>query len=167
MDGHHYISVISNRDDGEGTQNEVLRVFPKELRRVFEPIHSPSNNITPLQQWKLRYSHTDVILKLRSPDGPSILLEGLSHLVDLDSVDFVAMPAEVSTRGTMGGESSIKNEDRLKRFVFSMYPDIKLSNSYENHAIAKERTEYTRRHRRRFQQQVPPIVHAEELFSDG
>jgi len=165
MDGH-YISIVSNDITNEdGTQQEVLRCWPLELKRVFSPHHSPRNNIAPLQQWELRYSHTDVILKLRSPDGPSILLEGLSHLVDLDSVDFVAMPAEVSTRGTMGGESSIKNEDRLKRFVFSMYPDIKLSNSYENHAIAKERTEYTRRHRRRFQQQVP-IVHAEPM-DDG
>ena len=160
----NYISIVKNDITNEDGTIEVLRVYPEELWRVFEPtcIHSPRNNIAPLQQWELRYSHTDVILKLRSPDGPSILLEGLSHLVDLDSVDFVAMPAEVSTRGTMGGESSIKNEDRLKRFVFSMYPDIKLSNSYENHAIAKERTEYTRRHRRRFQQQVP-IVHAEPM----
>ena len=93
MDGH-YISVISNTDDGEGTQGEVLRVFPVELRRVFEPLHSPRNN----QQWALKYSHTDVILKLRSLDGPSVMLEALSLVVDLDSVDFVAMPANVYGR---------------------------------------------------------------------
>ena len=94
MDGHHYISIMSNRDDGEGTQGEVLRVFPVELRRVFEPLHSPRNN----QQWALKYSHTDVILKLRSLDGPSVMLEALSLVVDLDSVDFVAMPANVYGR---------------------------------------------------------------------
>ena len=123
MDGHHYISIMSNRDDGEETQGEVLRVFPVELRRVFEPLHSPRNN----QQWNLKYSHTDVILKLRSPDGPSVMLEALSLVVDLDSVDFVAMPANVSTRGSMGDESSTKNENRLKTFVCWLFPEITVS----------------------------------------
>ena len=167
MDGHHYISVISNRDDGEGTQREVLRVFPESLRRCFEPIHSPSNNVAPLQQWVLKYSHTDVILKLRSADGPSIMLEGLSLIVDLGSVDFVAMPANITTRGTMG-ESSTKNEDRLKTFVCWLFPEIRLTNRYENHAISSERTEYysQQRQRGRFRPQIVPVVHAEEMFSD-
>ena len=76
------------------------------------------------------------------------MLEGLGLVFDLDSVDFVAFPANVTTRGTTG-ENSTKNEDRLKRFIFSMYPDMKVSNRYENQAIARERTTgYSQRQRR-------------------
>ena len=164
MDGH-YISVISNREDGEGTQQEVLRVYPEELRRIFEPLHLASNNVTPLQQWKLKYSHTDVILNLRAPDGPSIMLEGLSLLVDLNSVDFVAMPANITTGGM--GESSTKNEDRLKAFVLFLFPEIKLSNRYDNQSIARTRTEYhSQQQRQRFRPQIP-VIDADEIFSDG
>ena len=168
MDGH-YISIVSNDITNEdGTQQEVLRCWPLELKRVFSPHHSPRNNIAPLQQWELRYSHTDVILKLRSADGPSIMLEGLSLIVDLDSVDFVAMPANITTRGTMG-ESSTKNEDRLKTFVCWLFPEIRLTNRYENHAISSERTEChsQQRQRGRFRPQIVPVVHAEAMFSDG
>ena len=74
MDGN-YISIVSNDITNEdGTQKEVLRCWPLELRRSFEPIHSPRNNIAPLQQWNLKYSHTDVILNLRTQNGPSIQL---------------------------------------------------------------------------------------------
>lgn len=166
MDGH-YISIVSNDITNEdGTQQEVLRVYPEELRRIFEPLHLASNNVTPLQQWKLKYSHTDVILNLRAPDGPSIMLEGLSLLVDLNSVDFVAMPANITTRGTMG-ESSTKNEDRLKAFVLFLFPEIKLSNRYDNQSIARTRTEYhSQQQRQRFRPQIP-VIDADEIFSDG
>jgi len=166
MDGH-YISIVSNAITNEdGTQKEVLKCWPLELRRVFEPIHSGRNNIAPLQQWNLKYSHTDVILNLRTQNGPSIHLEALSLLVDMSSVSFLAMPADVSTRGTNPGQSSVQNQNRLKSFVCWLFPEIQLSNKYENHAISRERTtEYSQRQQRRFQQQVP-IVHAEELFSD-
>ena len=171
MEGN-YISIVSNAITNEdGTQRELLRCWPLELRRVFEPIHSARRDLLFLrgqlvQQWNLKYSHTDVILNLRTQNGPSIHLEALSLLVDMSSVSFLAMPADVSTRGTNPGQSSVQNQNRLKSFVCWLFPEIQLSNKYENHAISRERTtEYSQRQQRRFQQQVP-IVHAEELFSD-
>jgi len=168
MDGN-YISIVSNDITNEdGTQQEVLRCWPLELRRVYDAVHSPRNNIAPLQQWNLKYSHTDVILNLRTQNGPSIQLEGLSLLVDMNSVSFLAMPADVSTRGTNHGQSSLQNQNRLKTFVCWLFPEIKLSNRYENHAISSERTEHhsQQRQRGRFRPQIVPVVHAEEMFSD-
>ena len=86
----------------------------------------------------------------------------------MNSVSFLAMPANVSTQGTNPRQSSLQNENRLKTFVGYFHRN-KTSNQYENHAISREQTEYHSQQGqcRQFQPQVVPVAHAEEKFSDA
>ena len=141
MDGQ-YLSFVSNDiTNDSGTQREVLRVYPAEFRRVFEPLHSAGNN----SQWKLKYSVTDVLVRIRTIDGPLVHLEAIKYIVDMSSVHFVALPADVVFDTTDVLEDDDVSWDKVKKIIFLLFPDIKLSNRYENRSIARPQQQGVRR----------------------
>ena len=133
MDGQYLSFVLNDITNEDGTQRE-LRVYPIELKRMFEPIHSPANNS---QQWKLKYSVTDVLVRIRTIDGPIVHLESIKYIVDMSSVHFVALPADVVFDTTDVLEDDDVSWDKVKKIIFLLFPDIKLSNRYENKSIAR------------------------------
>ena len=133
MDGQ-YLSFVSNDIANEdGTLSEVLRVFPESLRRIFEPIHSPSNNT---QQWSLKYSQTDVLVRIRTKDGPLVHLEALDFVIDMSSVHIVTKPADVvfDTADILEDEFDV-DWDKIKKIIWGLFPEILLSNFFENKSI--------------------------------
>ena len=167
MDGQ-YLSFVSNHITNEdGTQKEILKVFPKELRRVysFEPIHSPSNNS---QQWSLKYSQTDVLVRIRTKDGPLVHLEALDFVIDMSSVHIVTKPADVvfDTADILEDEFDV-DWDKIKKIIWGLFPEILLSNFFENKSIVssppqQEATRILQTPRLRYPPDVP-LVDAERV----
>ena len=167
MDGQ-YLSFVSNDMTNEdGTLHEVLKVYPESLRRIFEPIHSPANNNS--QQWKLKYSVTDVLVRIRTIDGPLVHLESIKYIVDMSSVHFVALPADVVFDTTDVLEDGDVSWDKVKKIIFLLFPDIKLSNRYENKSIASSASSPQQATRReilqtpRWRYPEVPLVDAERV----
>ena len=77
----HYISFESENDAG----NEILRVWPAELRRQYLPQSTDRTmsvgNFT-VQVMQMAYKVTDCIIHLGTPDGAICLVDALSVILE-------------------------------------------------------------------------------------
>ena len=132
----HYISFISESLITEdGLPQELLRVFPVEMRRQFAPIFVENTDSTSVNQWKLVYSHTDTLVRLYRPDGPAIQVDGLEVILNNsdDAFGLIVQPANVDFQNQY-------SLNELKRLVLWFFPEIQVNNVYQNRPIATEST---------------------------
>ena len=133
----HYISFISESLITEdGLPQELLRVFPVEMRRQFAPIFVENTDSTSVNQWKLVYSHTDTLVRLYRPDGPFVQLDGVEAILHNsdDALNLTVQPANVN----IDDVSFADNMNELKRLVLWFFPEIAVKNVYQNRPIATE-----------------------------
>ena len=151
MNANNYISILSNsRNNEDGTKVELLRVFPVELIRRFESVHTSwaSSN-----QWNLQYAHTDTLVSLRTVDRPKVFMDVWDMIIENpEDVTFLAMPANVSIKWDDDGETQERN---MKRMVCFCFPEIAVSNRYENRRILIRNP--------RYRSPEVPVVDAEEV----
>jgi hypothetical protein len=133
----HYISFISESLITEdGLPQELLRVYPVEMRRQFAPVFVENTDSTCVNQWKLIYTHTDTIVRLYRPDGPAIQLDGVDAILHKndDAFGLIIQPANVNLH------NDYPSLNELKRLVLWFFPEIQVKNVYQNRPIATEST---------------------------
>ena len=120
----HYVSFnIENND-----QTEALRVYPCELRRTYAP-EATNKTITvsgvEVFVMKMAYTSTECLAKLRSPNGPECLVDGISAILDgHDMINATFMPCNVKVN------INCSNTEHLKRLIYFFYPNILTTNKY-------------------------------------
>ena len=130
----YYISFISQSITHEdGTPFEFLRVYPCEMRWQFEPVYLKNSY---KDEWKLKYSHTDTLVHLRSALGPTIQIDGIESLIDDSDLSMIAQPANVTVEDVSLSGDGVRI---LKKFVLVMFPEIEVTNKYGNKHITRDR----------------------------
>ena len=128
MDGH-YISFKHENDE----ENEVVRVFPVELRRQYMPESTDrTTEISGFQcgVMQMAYQTTECIVLLRTKNGPEILSDAISVILDQhDIVKATFMPSNVTI------DVQVDDTEHLKKLVYFFYPSIKNTNKYGIHDL--------------------------------
>jgi len=123
MNGH-YISFKHFND----TENELLRVFPVELRRQYMPESTDrTTEISGFQcgVMQMSYSTTECIVLLRTKNGPEILSDAISVILDQHEVaKALFMPSNVTI------DVQVDDTEHLKKLIYFMYPNITNTNKY-------------------------------------
>jgi hypothetical protein len=130
MNGH-YISFKQKNDE----ENELLRVFPVELRRQYMPESTDrTTEISGFQcgVMQMSYSTTECIVLLRTKNGPEILSDAISVILDEhDIVKATFMPSNVTI------DVQVDDTEHLKKVIYFLYlyPDITNTNKYGRHNL--------------------------------
>ena len=128
MDGH-YISFKLENDE----ENELLRVYPVELRRTYAP--ESTERTTEIAGFEvgvmqMAYKLTDCIVRLRTKSGPKMLSDGIGTILDeYEVVTATFMPADITI------SIGVDEEDLLKKQIFYFFPDILTTNKYGRHNL--------------------------------
>ena len=128
MNGH-YISFKDENSDA----TELLRVYPGELRRQYQP-ESTDRTMTvhnrAVQVMKMAYQMTDCIVHLRTKDGPVCLSDAISVILEeYDIVKATFMPCNVTI------DVTVNDTEKLKKMVYFFYPSITNTNKYGIHDL--------------------------------
>ena len=120
----HYISF----KDENNAENEILRVFPAELRRQYLPQSTDRTascgNFT-VQVMQMTYKLTDCIIHLGTFDGAKCLSDAISVILeDHEVLTATFMPCNVTL------SIASDNIEQLKQMVHYFYPNIKNTNKY-------------------------------------
>ena len=128
MEGHY----ISFKDENDA-ENEILRVFPAELRRQYLPESTDRTAAVgdfTVQVMQMVYKLTDCIVHLRTKDGAICLSDAISVLLkDHDVLKATFMPCNVTI------SIDVDEIEQLKKMVHFMYPNIKNTNKYGIHDL--------------------------------
>ena len=128
MNGH-YISFKDENSDA----NELLRVFPAELRRQYQPESTErtmSFGGNAVQVMHMVYKITDCIIHLRTKDGPICLSDAISVILEEhEAVNATFMPCNVTIT------IATDNIEIIKKMVYYFYPNIKNTNKYGIHDL--------------------------------
>ena len=120
----HYVSFKSENND----QSELLRIFPYELRRKYQPLATKQKiTVSGIDVFvmKMCYTSTDCIVKLRRPNGPNCLVDAIpSILHEHGTVNAIFMPCNVTIN------VACCDTDYLKKLIYYFYPDILTTNKY-------------------------------------
>ena len=128
MNGH-YISFKDENNEG----NEILRVFPAELRRQYQP--ESTERVMSVGEFKVQVMHmvykiTDCIVHLRTKDGPICLSDAISVILDEhEAVTATFMPCNVTQT------IATDNIDAIKKMVYYFYPNIANTSKYGVHDL--------------------------------
>ena len=126
-----YVSFKDENNDS----NELLRVFPCELRRMYAP-ESTDRTMAVGQQvvqvMKMSYQTTDCIVRLRTKDGPEILSDAISVVLEQhEVVKALFMPSNVTI------DVAVDDTELLKKLIYFLYPNITNTNKYGTHDLIK------------------------------
>ena len=125
-----YVSFKDENNDS----NELLRVFPCELRRMYAP-ESTDRTMAVGQQvvqvMKMSYQTTDCIVRLRTKNGPEILSDAISIILDqYEAVAACFMPSNVTI--DIAPDEHIEH---LKKLIYFFCPNIKNTSKYGVHHL--------------------------------
>ena len=128
----HYISFKDENNAG----NEILRVYPAELRRQYLPQSTDRTmsvgNFT-VQVIQMTYKVTDCIIHLGTPDGAICLVDALSVILEEhEVVTATFMPCSVTMCIDVTEEKEIEH---LKKMIYFMFPNIKNTSKYGVHHL--------------------------------
>ena len=120
----NYISFKTDNND----QTELLRIYPCELRRTYQP-EATKQKITvsgiDVFVMKMSYTSTECIVKLRRPNGPNCLVDAIpSILHEHGTVNATFMPCNVTVNVVCS------DTDYLAQLIHYFHPDILTTNKY-------------------------------------
>jgi len=128
MNGH-YISFKDENSDA----TELLRVYPGELRRQYQPESTDRTMAVgefTVQVMHMVYKITDCIVHLRTKNGPTCLSDAISVILDEhDIVKATFMPSNVTI------DVQVDDTEHLKKLIYFLYPDITNTNKYGRHNL--------------------------------
>ena len=130
MNGHY----ISFKDENDA-ENELLRVFPVELRRQYMYMPESTDRTTEISGFQcgvmqMSYSTTECIVLLRTKNGPEILSDAISVILDQhDIVKATFMPSNVTI------DVAVDDIEHLKKLIYFMFPNITNTNRYGVHDL--------------------------------
>jgi len=120
----HYVSFKSENND----QSELLRVFPCELRRKYQPLATKQKiTVSGIDVFvmKMSYTSTECIVKLCRPNGQNCLVDAVPVILnDHDTINATFMPCNVTVN------VDCCDTDYLKQLIHYFYPDILTTNKY-------------------------------------
>ena len=119
--------------DESNHSNELLRVYPSELRRQYMP-ESTDRTMAVGQQvvqvMKMSYQTTDCIVRLRTKNGPEILSDAISVILyEHEAVTASFMPSNVTI------DVAVDDIEHLKKLIYFLYPNITNTNKYGTHDL--------------------------------
>ena len=120
----HYVSFKSENND----QSELLRIFPYELRRKYQPLATKQKitvSGTDVFVMKMSYTSTECLVKLRRPNGPNCLIDAVPVLLnENDMINATFMPCNVTVNVVCS------DTDYLAQLIHYFHPDILTTNKY-------------------------------------
>ena len=124
-----YVSFKDENNDS----NELLRVYPSELRRQYMP-ESTDRTMAVGQQvvqvMKMSYQTTDCIVRLRTKNGPEILSDAISIILyEHEAVTASFMPSNVTI------DVAVDDIEHLKKLIYFLFPNITNTNRYGVHDL--------------------------------
>ena len=120
--------------DESNHSNELLRVYPSELRRQYMPESTDRTMAVGqrvVQVMKMSYQTTDCIVRLRTKNGPEILSDAISIILDQhEAVAACFMPSNVTI--DIAPDEHIEH---LKKLIYFFCPNIKNTSKYGVHHL--------------------------------
>ena len=116
MNGHY----ISFKDENDA-ENELLRVFPVELRRQYMYMPESTDRTTEISGFQcgvmqMSYSTTECIVLLRTKNGPEILSDAISVILAQHEVaKALFMPSNVTI------DVAVDDIEHLKKLIYFLY----------------------------------------------
>ena len=126
-----YVSFKDENNDS----NELLRVYPSELRRQYMPESTDRTMAVgefTVQVLKMSYQTSDCIVRLRTKNGPEILSDAISIILyEHEAVTALFMPSNVTI------DVQVDDIEHLKKLIYFLYPNITNTNKYGTHDLIK------------------------------
>ena len=124
-----YVSFKDENNDS----NELLRVYPSELRRQYMPESTDRTMAVGqrvVQVMKMSYQKTDCIVRLRTKNGPEILSDAISIILyEHEAVTASFMPSNVTI------DVAVDDIEHLKKLIYFLFPNITNTNRYGVHDL--------------------------------
>ena len=133
----HYISFTHVNDP----EHELLRVFPSELRRQYVPTPGQgTQNISGIECtiMRMEYTNSDCIVRLGSRDGAYVLFDAVLVILktyhQLEDIELTFQPANIKLDSS---HLDLSDANECKKMVQYFFPNINVTNKYENDMIIK------------------------------
>ena len=136
MDNHYIAFTHANE-----SKHELLRVYPSELRRQYVPTPGQgTQNISGIECtiMRMEYTNSDCIVRLGSRDGAYVLFDAVLVILktyhQLEDIEITFQPANIKLDSS---HLDLSDANECKKMVQYFFPNINVTNKYENDMIIK------------------------------
>ena len=136
MEGHYIAFTHANE-----SKHELLRVYPSELRRQYVPTPGQgTQNISGIECtiMRMEYTNSDCIVRLGSRDGAYVLFDAVLVILktyhQLEDIEVTFQPANIKLDSS---HLDLSDANECKKMVQYFFPNINVTNQYENDMIIK------------------------------
>ena len=136
MEGHYIAFTHANE-----SKHELLRVYPSELRRQYVPTPGQgTQNISGIECtiMRMEYTNSDCIVRLGSRDGAYVLFDAVLVILktyhQLEDIELTFQPANIKLDSS---HLDLSDANECKKMVQYFFPNINVTNKYENDMIIK------------------------------
>ena len=136
MEGHYIAFTHANE-----SKHELLRVYPSELRRQYVPTPGQgTQNISGIECtiMRMEYTNSDCIVRLGSRDGAYVLFDAVLVILktyhQLEDIEVTFQPANIKLDSS---HLDLSDANECKKMVQYFFPNINVTNKYENDMIIK------------------------------
>ena len=137
MMDEHYI-MFADKDEPETV---LLKVFPSELRRQYVPTPGQgTQNISGIECtiMRMEYTNSDCIVRLACSDGVPVLFDAVLVILKtyhpLEDIEITFHPANIKLDSS---HLDLSDANECKKMVQYFFPNINVTNQYENDMIIK------------------------------
>ena len=134
---NHYIAFTHENEP----KHELLRVYPSELRRQYVPTPGQgTQNISGIECtiMRMEYTNSDCIVRLGSRDGAYVLFDAVLVILktyhQLEDIEVTFQPANIKLDSS---HLDLSDANECKKMVQYFFPNINVTNKYENDMIIK------------------------------
>ena len=136
MEGHYIAFTHANE-----SKHELLRVYPSELRRQYVPTPGQgTQNISGIECtiMRMEYTNSDCIVRLASNNGVPVLFDAVLVILKtyhpLEDIEITFHPANIKLDSS---HLDLSDANECKKMVQYFFPNINVTNQYENDMIIK------------------------------
>ena len=136
MEGHYISFTHSNEPE-----NKLLTVYPSELRRQYAAAPGQgTQNISGIECtiMRMEYTNSDCIVRIGCRDGVPVLFDAvlviLKTLHPLEDIEATFHPANIKLDNS---HLDLSDANECKKMVQYFFPNINVTNQYENDMIIK------------------------------
>ena len=134
---NHYIAFTHENEP----KHELLRVYPSELRRQYVPMPGDGTQFISGVEctiMRMEYVHSDCIVRLGSRDGAYVLFDAVLVILktyhQLEDIEVTFQPANIKLDSS---HLDLSDANECKKMVQYFFPNINVTNKYENDMIIK------------------------------
>ena len=133
----HYISFTHSNEP----KRCLLKVFPSELRRQYAAAPGQgTQNISGIECtiMRMEYTNSDCIVRLASNNGVPVLFDAVLVILKtyhpLEDIEITFHPANIKLDSS---HLDLSDANECKKMVQYFFPNINVTNQYENDMIIK------------------------------